>query len=456
MKERQIFLVCNYLLIKCMKYNSQVTKKRKAPTPRNVSIKQQKHNEKTAVKRLLQLAGTVDDSVMPSTSFDDKSTFIESNINSIGVQVQPQLIERMSQTDTIKESSNIVKLKIQNSILDNELKLKTSEFKIKRPSKASSVKKMQFHENFESFGAASVKHDDKAFKFYTGLTFAQFMCLWDFLNVKKINYWKSNVKNPNKTPSKRSGPKRKILNKDQLFMTLIRLRLGLLNQDLAYRFKTSIRQVSTIIITWIQLMYKQFYPLRKGMFASRQTVRKYLPKSFKKYKNIRCIIDCTEVHVQQPVNFEARGNQYSSYKGNTTFKFLVGIAPNGAIMYVSDGFEGSKSDKKIVESSGFLDFLEPLDVIIADRGFLIEDMLNERKVSLIRPPFLGMRQKFTPQEEAQTKDIAKHRIHVERAIERMKKFKILQKIVPQKLYPVFSQMVFVIACLVNFQTPLVK
>ena len=70
------------------------------------------------------------------------------------------------------------------------------------------------------------------------------------------------------------------------------------------------------------------------MFASRQTVRKYLPKSFKKYKNIRCIIDCTEVHVQQPVN-----NQDSSYKGNTTFKFLVGIAPNGAIIYVSDGFK---------------------------------------------------------------------------------------------------------------------
>lgn len=77
--------------------------------------------------------------------------------------------------------------------------------------------------------------------------------------------------------------------------------------------------------------------------------------------------------------------------------------------------------------------------------------MNERQVKLIRLPILGFRDRFTPQEEALTKDI--HRIYVERSIERMKKFKILQKIVPQTLQPVFSQMGFVIACLVNFQSP---
>ena len=84
--------------------------------------------------------------------------------------------------------------------------------------------------------------------------------------------------------------------------------------------------------------------------------RQHLPKCFKKYKNIRCIIDCTEVHVQSPGNFEAQGNQYSSYKGHTTYKFLVAIAPNGAILFVSDAYEGSISDKEIVRVSGFLDF----------------------------------------------------------------------------------------------------
>ena len=71
-------------------------------------------------------------------------------------------------------------------------------------------------------------------------------------------------------------------------------------------------------------------------------MRQRLPKC----KNIRCIIDCTEVHVQSPGNFEAQGNQYYSYKGHTTYTFLVAIAPNGAILFVSDAYEGSISDKK--------------------------------------------------------------------------------------------------------------
>ena len=98
------------------------------------------------------------------------------------------------------------------------------------------------------------------------------------------------------------------------------------------------------------------------MFVTRDKIRKHLPKSFKKYKNIRCIIDCTEVFVQQPGNFAAAGNQYSSYKGHATFKFLVAIVPNGAIVFISDAYEGSISGKDIVSQSGFLDFLNPGNV----------------------------------------------------------------------------------------------
>ena len=76
-------------------------------------------------------------------------------------------------------------------------------------------------------------------------------------------------------------------------------------------------------------------------------------------------------------NFEAQGNQYSSYKGHTTYKFLVAIAPNGAILFVSDAYEGSISDKEIVRVSGFLDFLNPREVVMAQRGFLIKELLNE-------------------------------------------------------------------------------
>ena len=410
----------------------QVVRSRKRPKERipAKSAKMQKQERIEGAETLLQIHNTLiedaektTDTEMPSTSnlCSENEIPIEPSLDcptpkatliSTGISCKPSTQDRASQTPKAA-SSDVVRLQIENKILENNIKVSSQPF-LKRPVKKASESPSK-SKRTHSFNVESTKSDDKMFKFYTGLTYIQFMCLWKFLGdcTKKVNMWNSEVSNQDKTPSKRPGPKRAISPMNQLFMTLVRLRLGLLHQDIAYRFNTNVRQVSTIVMTWIQLLFKHFLALRKAMFASRTKVRKHLPKSFKKYKNIRCIIDCKEVHVQSPTNFVAQGNQYSSYKGYTSYKFLVAVAPNGAIMYVSDAFEGSISDKEIVRQSGFLDFLEPGDVIMADRGFLIDDLLNERHVKMIRPPFLGNRDRFTPQEEALTKDIAKHRIHVE-------------------------------------------
>jgi hypothetical protein len=49
---------------------------------------------------------------------------------------------------------------------------------------------------------------------------------------------------------------------DELLLTLVRLRLGFLNADLAYRFHISAKHVSTIVLTWIQFLYKRFSDLK--------------------------------------------------------------------------------------------------------------------------------------------------------------------------------------------------
>lgn len=65
-------------------------------------------------------------------------------------------------------------------------------------------------------------------------------------------------------------------------------------------------------------------------------------------------------------------------------------------------------------------------MVLADKGFLIEELLPEGVVCNI-PPFLANPQ-FTPNEVALTRNIVKARIHVERAIERLKRFHILNSI----------------------------
>ena len=66
------------------------------------------------------------------------------------------------------------------------------------------------------------------------------------------------------------------------------------------------------------------------------------------------------------------------------------------------------------------------------------------------------RDRFTAQEEMLTKRIARVRIHVERAIERMKKNQIIGEIVPFSFKLSISQIVHIIGFLVNYQEPLVK
>ena len=66
---------------------------------------------------------------------------------------------------------------------------------------------------------------------------------------------------------------------DELFMVLIRLRLGLLEQDLAHRFNVSIAIVSRICVTWIKLLNQQLRPLITG--PSRAVIDAHMPAQFK-------------------------------------------------------------------------------------------------------------------------------------------------------------------------------
>ena len=57
-----------------------------------------------------------------------------------------------------------------------------------------------------------------------------------------------------------------------------------------------------------------------------------------------------------------------------SFKVIVGVAPNGVITYVrSTLYPVSISDKAIVQQSGLLHHLTATDLVLADKGFLIQD-----------------------------------------------------------------------------------
>ena len=82
-------------------------------------------------------------------------------------------------------------------------------------------------------------------------------------------------------------------------------------------------------------------------------------------------------------------------------------------------------------------------------------MLKELKVELNLPPFLEQKQQFSSQEIQEGRKIASLRIHVERAIRRIKTFEICRSTIPLSMARLSNQIVSVCAFLSNFQPALV-
>ena len=106
-------------------------------------------------------------------------------------------------------------------------------------------------------------------------------------------------------------------------MVLVRLRLALLEKDLAHRFNISVTSVSRILTTWIIFLNQQLRPLIT--FPSRIVIQRHMPSQFKaKYPDTRIIIDCTELFTETPSSLPVQSAIYSHYKHHHTLKGLVG------------------------------------------------------------------------------------------------------------------------------------
>lgn len=118
---------------------------------------------------------------------------------------------------------------------------------------------------------------------------------------------------------------------------------------------------------------------------------------------------------------------------------------------MSDLFEGDIDDVRIFKECGILKHINPDDVVMADRGFTVQHLLNPLHAQLKIPSFLKGRENLSAAEELESRKIAKARIHVERFNERL-----IGRKIPLSLSPIATQMVVVGCGLVNFQRVLCK
>lgn len=128
--------------------------------------------------------------------------------------------------------------------------------------------------------------------------------------------------------------------------------------------------------------------------------------------------------IDKPRNCTVQAMTYSLYKHHNTAKVLVGITPTGIITFISHPYGGNTSDRHIAEAE-LLDKIDPGNAVMVNRGFNIGDLLLQRGAKLHMPPLTkkkadGKGRTLNANEIVKTREIASLRVHVERAIERIK------------------------------------
>ena len=311
-------------------------------------------------------------------------------------------------------------------------------------------------------GYNSIITNDASVLFYTGLmSKAMFDLLLEFIlpKIEKMHYWRgpkhSKTIQAGISPKKKKGPKRKLTPENEPILTLMKLRLGLLNEHLAKMFGISESTVSSVFTTWVKVLNMA---LRKSInLPPAENILANLPKCFSRQKQrVRAIMDCTEFFIDRPKDLRMQALTWSDYKKHNTIKVLVVITPRGRIGFISESWGGRTSDRHITLNSGFMDLVEPYDIYMADRGFDIQGDLQLKRAELVIPPGARGKESMSSADVHKTKVVANLRIHVERAIERIKRFHRLQNTLPLTLLPLADDIICACAGLCNFYSNLVK
>lgn len=182
--------------------------------------------------------------------------------------------------------------------------------------------------------------------------------------------------------------------KNQLFLTVIKLRHDFHYADLSFRFNISTQTTSVIFTNWINYVFLRFGEL--SIWPHRDVILANMPQKFKEeFPFTFGILDCTEIKINKPLSLKALSLTYSDYRG------LVACDPRGSITYASMLFSRGISDKDKSKIKDMLcdlideGYLQQGDARMADKGFNIEKKVEKCGLRLDIPPFATQLSLFT-------------------------------------------------------------
>ena len=160
-----------------------------------------------------------------------------------------------------------------------------------------------------------IRESDQLCRFYTGFpNYGTYKALFDYLKdaVTKKRCWRGEeiiAKNHfSERCQSKPGPESKLTLKQEFLMVMMRLKVGLLQRDLARQFGVVESTVSRVFTSWINLMFVEL----KRLCEMPESESSEKAKQFGKFPLVRVILDCTEVYTQKPSSLQANKEIYTT------------------------------------------------------------------------------------------------------------------------------------------------
>uniref|UniRef100_A0A3P8PQV8 DDE Tnp4 domain-containing protein n=1 Tax=Astatotilapia calliptera TaxID=8154 RepID=A0A3P8PQV8_ASTCA len=305
-----------------------------------------------------------------------------------------------------------------------------------------------------AFGLQRFAGSDDDIQFYTGFaSYRHFMMFWGLIepSVHKVIYRSRSEATERRSEAVNASHTRQSLQPiDELFLFQMCLAAGLEERDLADRFGIHPLTVSGIISSWTNYLYTLLGSV--CIWIDAEDIKAHLPDDFKDFPDTQVIVTCTELKCQTASSTLPQREMFSP--SHCTMKGLIGMAPHGAVTFVSSLYQGSISDEELFRRSGLADLLTEDMAIVVDEGFLMSDCVDWK---VYCPAFLSQNSQMLAHSGFQRQEIERLSAHVESVIRRVKENKLLDSVIPLSISGSIKE-IFTVACLlINYQNkPLVK
>ncbi|XP_073512353.1 uncharacterized protein [Phyllobates terribilis] len=266
------------------------------------------------------------------------------------------------------------------------------------------VKHQEQNREDSSFCMNSIKNESKWVRFYTG--FDSYSHLIEFLGFITADQKLCTGRIWKKTEV---GPQSALCLEDQLLLVLTRLRLGLLLQDLAFRFRVSESTVSRYWLNWTELLHARLTQI--PILYSARYLELFEPKRTVQCQGLTCtIMDCTDLFFE--VQSKDRAKPSPSHPSRNH--------------YLRRGYA-------VASSNGFITFSSSLPFGIATKvmdGQPQEELYERRSPQLQLPDFM---QNFPTLLSDQQKEMSRQVLSILSLIDKALNFRFLKCVYPQNM-----------------------